>query len=237
MDWSKIDILFVMKDIDRQILEDIRAALGSIREQIVLIDARLSQLADSHAEEGDVEESGDPAGFLAQEQAEGIAPETEDLSGLMESPAQDVSEAAPEAEVSSEVSEKSEKDGEGGPSETDGPAEITEDSVGNGMSGVEDGLTRLEDARHDPARFAWRTDRPGAPVRNILSAISINDRLLYERELFAGDPALFQKTISVFNSISSLAEAEAYIRSHFPEWKMDSDTVYRFMMAVRRRLS
>ncbi len=128
----------------------------------------------------------------------------------------------------------------------------------SGMSSVEDGLARLEGSFaegdgvkreempvqeanetlvRDPARFAWRTDRPGTPVRNILSAISLNDRLLYIRDLFAGDPVLFQKTISVFNSISSLAEAEAYIRSHFPEWKMDSDTVYRFMMAVRRRLS
>lgn len=89
----------------------------------------------------------------------------------------------------------------------------------------------------EPVRFAWRTDRPGSPVRNILSAISLNDRMLFIRTLFADDPALFQKTISVFNSLSSLAEAEAYIRSHFPKWDMSSDTVYRFMMAARRRFS
>lgn len=89
----------------------------------------------------------------------------------------------------------------------------------------------------EPVRFAWRTNRPGSPVRNILSAISLNDRMLFIRTLFADDPALFQKTISVFNSLSSLAEAEAYIRSHFPKWDMSSDTVYRFMMAARRRFS
>lgn len=95
----------------------------------------------------------------------------------------------------------------------------------------------VDEKPKEPVRFAWRTDRPGSPVRNILSAISLNDRMLFIRTLFDDDPALFQKTISVFNSLSSLAEAEAYIRSHFPKWDMSSDTVYRFMMAARRRFS
>lgn len=102
---------------------------------------------------------------------------------------------------------------------------------------VEDSVESVEEKPKEPVRFAWRTDRPGSPVRNILSAISLNDRMLFIRTLFADDPALFQKTISVFNSLSSLAEAEAYIRSHFPKWDMSSDTVYRFMMAARRRFS
>ncbi len=85
-------------------------------------------------------------------------------------------------------------------------------------------------------RYAWKTDIPGSPVRNILSAISLNDRLLFINTLFDKDAAAFQKTISLFNSLSSLAEAETYIRSHFPQWDMKSEVVYRFMMAVRRKL-
>ena len=28
----------------------------------------------------------------------------------------------------------------------------------------------------------------------------------------------------------------AYIQEHFPEWEMGTDVVYRFMMAVRKKL-
>lgn len=113
-----------------------------------------------------------------------------------------------------------------------GPEEVAER-----VAEEEEVAEPVDEKQKEPVRFAWRTDRPGSPVRNILSAISLNDRMLFIRTLFADDPALFQKTISVFNSLSSLAEAEAYIRSHFPKWDMSSDTVYRFMMAARRRFS
>ena len=83
---------------------------------------------------------------------------------------------------------------------------------------------------------AWRTGLPGSPVRNILSAISLNDRVLFINTLFQEDPALFQSTIAQFNNMQSLADAEAYIETHFPGWNLDSDIAYRFMMAVRRKL-
>ena len=84
---------------------------------------------------------------------------------------------------------------------------------------------------------AWEIDMPGAPVGNILSAISLNDRLLFINTLFKKDPILFQDTIRIFNGLESLAAAEEYIQENHPEWNLESDTVYRFMMAVRRKLS
>ena len=83
---------------------------------------------------------------------------------------------------------------------------------------------------------AWRTGLPGSPVRNILSAISLNDRVLFINTLFQENPELFQSTIAQFNNMQSLADAEAYIEAHFPGWNLDSDIAYRFMMAVRRKL-
>ena len=32
-------------------------------------------------------------------------------------------------------------------------------------------------------------------------------------------------------------EAEEYVSAHFPQWDLSSEVVYRFMMAVRRKLS
>ena len=84
---------------------------------------------------------------------------------------------------------------------------------------------------------AWEIDMPGAPVGNILSAISLNDRLLFINTLFKKDPVLFQDTIRRFNGMESLAAAEAYIQENHPDWNLESDTVYRFMMAVRRKLN
>ena len=84
---------------------------------------------------------------------------------------------------------------------------------------------------------AWRTDRPGSPVKNIISAISLNDRVLLINSLFKEDPILFRDTIAAFNAMDSLEEALGYIRDHFPDWNMNGGTVYRLMMAVRRKLS
>lgn len=84
---------------------------------------------------------------------------------------------------------------------------------------------------------AWRTDRAGSPVKNVISAISLNDRVLLINILFKEDPLLFQDTIAAFNSMSGFEEAVTYIKQHFPEWDLNSDPVYRLMMAVRRKFS
>ena len=83
---------------------------------------------------------------------------------------------------------------------------------------------------------AWRTDRPGSQVKNVISAISLNDRVLLINVLFRENPILFQNTISAFNGMESLDEAVSYIRANFPDWDMNSEPVYRLMMAVRRKL-
>ncbi|HCQ72008.1 MAG TPA: hypothetical protein DIT75_01180 [Rikenellaceae bacterium] len=83
---------------------------------------------------------------------------------------------------------------------------------------------------------AWRTDRPGSEVKNVISAISLNDRVLLINVLFKEDPILFQNTINAFNGMSNLEEAITYVHVNFPEWDMNSEPVYRLMMAVRRKL-
>ncbi len=83
---------------------------------------------------------------------------------------------------------------------------------------------------------AWRTDRPGSQVKNVISAISLNDRVLLINVLFREDPILFQSTISAFNCMTNLDEAISYIQTNFPDWDLNSEPVYRLMMAVRRKL-
>ena len=84
---------------------------------------------------------------------------------------------------------------------------------------------------------AWRTAMPGAAVKDVRSAISLNDRVLFIRELFGGDAGLFQKAVDDIEARGSLGEMVAYVNERHPGWDLDSDTVYRLMMAVRRKLS
>lgn len=88
----------------------------------------------------------------------------------------------------------------------------------------------LEDKR------AWKTDMPGAPVRDIRSAISLNDRVLFINRLFNEDPMSFQNMLSKINNMTSIEEViEAVVAEH-PDWDLGSEIVYRFMMAVRRKI-
>lgn len=85
-------------------------------------------------------------------------------------------------------------------------------------------------------KLRWKTDMPGTPVKNIISAISLNDRALFINTLFRQNPILFTNTIAQLNTMGSFEEALTYIAQEFPEWNMKGDGVYRFMMAVRRKL-
>ena len=86
------------------------------------------------------------------------------------------------------------------------------------------------------SKEAWRTDIPGTKVSDIRSAISLNDRILFINHLFGEDPAAFKEALTSLNAMENFDQAADYIASIHPEWNMESDTVYRFMMAVRRRL-
>ena len=82
----------------------------------------------------------------------------------------------------------------------------------------------------------WRTDIPGAPVSDIRSAISLNDRILFINTLFGEDPIAFKETLTALNGAASFEDGVLLLKERYPAWNTDSDTVYRFMMAVRRKL-
>lgn len=85
-------------------------------------------------------------------------------------------------------------------------------------------------------RQAWRTDMPGTPVKDIRSAISLNDRILFINMLFGQDPMAFQDVLTKINQMISLDEVVDFVVTGRPEWDLESETVYRFMMAVRRKI-
>ena len=83
---------------------------------------------------------------------------------------------------------------------------------------------------------SWRTDMPGSSVNDIRSAISLNDRILFINTLFHEDPVAFKEALSSLNAMPSFDEGVKFVMERHPEWNTGSDVVYRFMMAVRRKL-
>ena len=83
---------------------------------------------------------------------------------------------------------------------------------------------------------AWRHDIPGPEVKSLRSAIGLGDQVLFIRRLFRDDSALYQASIDKLNSMDTLGQAIEYLSDTFPEWDIASDDVYRFMMAVRRKI-
>ena len=86
-------------------------------------------------------------------------------------------------------------------------------------------------------KHAWRNDMPGTPVKDIRAAIALVDRAWFINSLFAEDAMSFLEALNHINQATSLDEVVEYLAATHPEWDFDSDVVYRFMMAVRRKIN
>ena len=87
-----------------------------------------------------------------------------------------------------------------------------------------------------PRPVPQQTSLFGTAVEDIRQAISLGDRFLFQRELFAGNGELMQKTLDEINTLSSLSEAMDYVRDNF-EWDKDSTAVQLFENVLKRRFS
>lgn len=187
-------------------------------------------------------------------------PETEDLPEsepeVEQEPAQEVeqeSEDLPEADPGQEIQAEPETEAE--PEQVAGPAQedLPEEdgfSLFGGMAEEEEPKARKTKAPSEHRQYsghkviadqkygneAWRKDMPGPEVKDVRSAISLNDRVMFISTLFRDDSMLFQDVINKINALTTLEKAVQYLKENFPEWDMDSELVYRFMMSVRRKI-
>lgn len=188
------------------------------------------------AEETVIEPSEEPA----------EAPAEEPVSEQVEEPEQvpeTVSEPEPEQLAEPEAAPELEQEFEPDPVVESEPEPVTEpvpdlvaEPVAVTVAEKAESVARptVNDAM--AAQQAWRKDMPGSQVKDIRSAISLNDRVLFINGLFREDPMTFQESLTKINQMASLDDVVAYLRNDFPEWDMNSEIVYRFMMAVRRKV-
>lgn len=71
------------------------------------------------------------------------------------------------------------------------------------------------------------------PVESIQSAIGINDRFQFIRELFEGSGEKFSETVKTLDSMNHIREAVEYLQNNF-KWKKN-ETSLKFVSLVKRR--
>ena len=198
-----------MENRQQQILSEIQSMMTSIRNQFNLLDAKISEFQQCVAAEGEQETIDlEPIEFisLANEQA-------------VEVESADVVDDLPEDDDLPFFDE---------------PENVVEEAF---LEPAADPVVKsapIIDTMTD--KQAWRTDMPGSPVKDVRSAISLNDRILFINKLFDEDPMAFQEAIGKVNSFETFAQVVEYIITEHSDWNLESDTVYRFMMAVRRKV-
>ena len=72
------------------------------------------------------------------------------------------------------------------------------------------------------------------PIKDIMSAIGINDRFYFQKELFGGDTELFNSIISQLNSLNNMDMAEKLLAETL-KCDENSEAVQLFKNIIRRR--
>ena len=228
-----------MKNNQQQILSEIKSLLASVKTQLEELENKIAEF-EQCAENQDVVEDAP-----IEEVVEDVVEEVMDieLEPSDDLPFyDDLPVTEPEVELETEASDDIEPE----PQVAEESQVVEEPVVEEQVVEVDDlpevvTVVTPEAAAPVPvidamiAKQSWRTDMPGSSVRDVRSAISLNDRILFINYLFGEDPMSFQEMLTQLNAMSSFDEAAAYAIAAHPEWDLESDTVYRFMMALRRR--
>ena len=252
-----------MENREQQILSEIKSMMASIRSQLERLDAKMAELQqvvdpeefDSTPIDIEIDETVPAAGLPVEEpqtvEVQEIPLEVEDDLPLEETP-EDVLEDVLVEEIQVEEAPESIED-----VLRDLPAAVEVESVEEetveevddddlpGVFDIPEPVTVADKASVEAkpilnevitADYAWRKDMPGTPVRDIRSAISLNDRVIFINLLFKEDAQAFVDTLSKINAMETLDQAVGFVCASFPEWDLSSELVYRFMMAVRRKV-
>lgn len=218
-------------DNQKELLAELERGLSELKEKIAVMEKLIAEY--NRTETFDSEENGEMAEHIElvhedflPEISEAVQEETApEITATSETAVGDL----PAAEEDAPESVFGELWGESKPAAAKKPAPRTLNDVN--AASVHRAVI---DSRPDKPR--WYTDIPGSEVKDVRSAISLNDRVLFICSLFRDDSMLFQDVVNRINSFPTLEKAVEYLSETFPEWDIYSDNVHRFMMAVRRKI-
>ena len=233
-----------MENREQQILSEIKQLMNSVRMQLEQLDTKMAELQQIYDPQ-EFESEPIDLGVFPLDLDDDIAfePETEEVAEVESEPVVETEPEAVEIPVVEEVPEVEDLPVE----EEDLPVD-EEPAGGELFMAVEEEPAILHHQVQAAAtqtavidvmakKHAWRSDMPGTPVKDIRAAIALVDRALFINRLFGEDAMKFMDTLNHINQMSNLDEAVEYLASAYPGWDFDSDVVYRFMMAVRRKIN
>lgn len=249
----KYSEICLMENREQQILSEIKNMMGTIRAQLELLDAKMAELQqcvdpeefDNNPIELDIEVPDDDLPF------DDVTETALEFKTEPEPESEPEPEPEPEPELVVEPDPEPQPESQPEPESAAGPAATSDDfdDDDDDLPGIFDQpLPVYKAAQASPdvkpsvadvmvaEKQAWRTDMPGTPVRDVRSAISLNDRIIFINYLFDEDPIAFQNTITRINSMTDLDQVVEFVTVEFPMWDLSSELVYRFMMAVRRKV-
>ena len=219
-----------MENRQKQILSEIQEMMSSIRMQLEKLDVKIAEFQQIADTEGvgaaPIDLEIDDSYFIEETVVEGYL-DIEDVE--TEPVAEPVVEQVPAVVAVPEPEPEATPE----PEEEDLPLFAEPESIFEVAQKSPKATRAVIDVMED--KQAWRTDMPGAPVKDLLSAISLNDRVQFINVLFNEDPAAFQQARARINMMETLDEVIEYITAEF-DWDLNSQVVYRFMMAVRRKV-
>ena len=73
------------------------------------------------------------------------------------------------------------------------------------------------------------------PIKTLREGLNLNDRYLFQRELFGNDKSRLDETIAALDRLDNIQEAVSYLKANF-KW-VRSEASERFVQLVKRRFS
>lgn len=186
-----------------------------------------------------------------EESEENLEEEGKEVSEKLAGEREEFSDMIPENEDNKPESEVGKESGISSEymAEDTGIEEIAEkEEVYDEPLGENDGLGYYGEAKmiNDAAKpdwYDWEVDYPASYIDDVYKGISFNDRYEFVKELFnvTGNldeaEMIFKETLDAINEMENFKVVVAYMRERFPQWDEQSDEVYRFYMAVRRKFN
>lgn len=81
------------------------------------------------------------------------------------------------------------------------------------------------------------TDESKKKKGTLIDSLTINQKFMFTKMLFAGDFQLFSKTMEQTDTFESLSEATSYINDNFPHWDRESEAFEEFMAMLQQKFT
>lgn len=213
-----------------QLIQDLSKAVETVKNEpeveVELIvgedeDAEAEPAAMVSVEEENEEETASEAEVMPEVQEEAAQPQ-EEVREEAAAPAE--TESAPAAEPQKKTEEE----------QPQAVPEVKEEIVQPKAEKPQAATEVQQETKTEVKTAPTQTSLFGSPVKDIRQAISLGDRFLFQRELFAGNGEKMQRALDELNALDTLDEALEYVREHF-DWDKESTAAQLFENVLRRR--